>query len=185
MESIKQISKKYILDDDVDRLMRVLNKLKRPYSKDSVDVVKKHLIEITKIENEHFIEFDNTEKVKIGGSNILSYLEYVLQIYKEISENPNCIPKPVIKIEPNSNYISIIVDDIRIDMRNELVDSIFTSLKNSGLIDNYSVYSSDKKYEKIKKCDYCLSFDEFGFQFYKEFEISKNEKTNNPQKVLK
>ena len=108
-----------------------------------------------------------------------------MQIYKDTSENPNCIIKPVIKIEPNYNYLQIVVDDVRIEIKNEMIDSIFQSLKNSGLIDNYSVYSSDEKYQKIKKCNYCLSPDEFGFQFYKEFEMSKIEKTNVPQKFLK
>lgn len=81
--------------------------------------------------------------------------------------------------------MQIVVADVKIEMKSEMVDSIFESLKNSGLIDNYSVYSSDKNYQKIEKCNYCLSPDEFGFHFYREFEIPKIEKTNNLQKVLK
>lgn len=185
MEKIKEISRKYILDDDFERLMDVLDKWKKSFKNESVDVMKKHLVEITKIENEHSIEFDNTEKVKIKESNILPYLEYLLQIYKDTAKNPNCIIRPVIKIEPNYNYMQIVVDDVKIEIKNEMVDSIFESLKNSSLIDSYSVYSSDEKYQKIKKYNYCLSPDEFGFQFYREFEMPKIEKTNNPQKVLK
>lgn len=173
IEKIKEISRKYILEDVYDRLMSISNKFKQ------------HLIEITTIENECFIEFDRTEKIKTEESNIVPYLEYVLQIYKETSDNPNCMIMPVIKIESNSNYMQIEIDDVRIVIKSERVDSIFTSLKNSGLIDSYSVYSSEVKYQKIKKCNYCLSIDEFGFNLYKELEVPKIEKTSNSQKVLK
>lgn len=183
MEKIKEISRKYILEDDFDRLMNSLNKLKQLYSGNNVDVIEKHFIEITTIGNECLIDFDRTEKVKTKESNIVPYLEYILQIYKETADNQNCMTTPVIKIESNSNYMQIVVDDVRIDIKNEKIDSIFTSLKNSGLIDSYSIYSSEEKYQKIKKLNYCLSPDEFGFNFYKKLEVPKIKKENNPQKV--
>ena len=185
MEKLKEISRKYILDNDDERLMDALDRLGKVFKNEPVDGMREHLIEITKIENEHFIEFDNTEKVKIKESNILPYLEYILQIYKGASKNPKFIIGPLIKIEPNHNYMQIVVDDAQIIVKNEMVESLFDSLKNSGLIDNYSVYSSDEKYQKIKKCDYCLSPDEVAFHFYRDFEILEIEKTNNPQKRLK
>lgn len=175
MERLKEISRKYILDDDFERLMDSFDKLEKSFKNEQVDVTNEHLIEITKIENEHFIEFDNIEKVKIEEKNILPYLEYVLQIYKDSSNNPNYIIGPLIKIEPNYNYMQIIVYDAKINVKSEKVVGLFESLKNNGLIDNYSVYSSEEKYQKIKKCDYCLSPDEVAFHFYRDFEVPEIE----------
>lgn len=177
MEKLKEISKKYILDDDFERLMEVLDKLEKSFKNEPVDVMKKHLIEIIKNENGQYIEFDSIEKVEIEDSKIIPYLEYVLKVYKSIAENPNCIIKPVVKIEPKYNFMEIVVDDIKIVVKNETVENIFLSIKNSNLIDCYSVYSSEEKYRKINTCDYCLSPDEFGFNIYNQFELPK-EKQN-------
>lgn len=128
MERIKEISKKYILDDDFEGLMDILDKLKKSFKNESVDIMKKHLIKITKIENEYFIEFDNIEKVKIEESNILPYLEYLLQIYKDTAKNPNCIIKPVIKIKPNYNYMQIVVVDVKIKIKNAIIVYLLMNL---------------------------------------------------------
>lgn len=187
MEKIKEISRKYILEDDTERLLEILKKVKIVFSnnKEDVNVYESHLIEIATDKDGPYIEFDNTEIVRTEESNIIPYLEYVLNIYKSSSENPNCIISPVIKIEPSYNYMQIVVDDIKITIKDKNIDNIFMSLKNSGLIDSYSVYSSQEKYQKIKKCDYCLSGDQFGFLLYTQVEVPEFEKTNNSQKVLK
>lgn len=185
MERIKEISRKYILDDDFKRLMDVLDKLGKSFKNESVDLMKKHLVEITEEQKEYFIEFDKIEKVQIEKTNILPYLEYVLNIYKTHAKRQNPTVISLVKIEPNYNYMQIQIDDIIITIKIEMVESIFESLKNSGIIDNYSVYSSEEKYQKIKKIDYSLSPDEFNFLFYKEFELPQIENTSNYQKVLK
>lgn len=52
--------------------------------------------------------------------------------------------------------MQIVVVDVKIKIKNSMVDNIFESLKNNGLINSYSIYSSDEKYQKIKKCNYCF-----------------------------
>ncbi len=185
MEKIKEISRKYILDDPFDRMRDILEQFKQFVSGDPTGVMKKHFVEITEEQNEYFIEFDKIEKVQIEKTNILPYLEYVLNIYKTHAKRQNPTVISLVKIEPNYSYMQIQIDDIIITIKIEMVESIFESLKNSGIIDNYSVYSSEEKYQKIKKIDYSLSPDEFNFLFYKEFELPQIENTSNYQKVLK
>ena len=185
MERIKEVSRKYILDDPFDRMRDILEQLKQLCSGDSTKAMKKHFVEITEEQNEYFIEFDKIEKVLIEKTNILPYLEYVLNIYKTHAKRPNPTVRSLIKIEPNYSYMQIQIDDIIITIKIEMIESIFESLKNSGIIDNYSVYSSEEKYQKLKKIDYILSPDEFNFLFYKEFELPQIKQTSNYKKVLK
>ena len=187
MESIKQISRKYIIDDDYKRLLRALDGFTELFASSEAtlaEVLKKHLVEITEEDGSFYIEFDKAEKIVVSEENIFPYLEYVLGIYKSYVENPNST-RPIVKVEPQINYMEICVDDARVVVKTSQVDIIFKSLLVNGLIDSYSIYSSDEKYQRIKKSNYCLSLDEFGVSIYKQFELPKIEKEANPQKVLK
>ena len=65
MEKLKEISRKYILDDPFDRMRDILDQFIQFVSGDSTRVMKKHFVEITEEQKEYFIEFDKIEKVQI------------------------------------------------------------------------------------------------------------------------
>ena len=180
MEKIIEISKKYILDDDFDRLVNCLEQMRILFlGNDSSLKIEKHKIDITKNNDKNYIEFDGVEKIEVREECLLSYLEYLLSIYKNYAVSPNCIINPVVKLEPKYSYMEISVDDIAVVIKNDLVENLFNTLKESGLLNGYSVYSSIDKYKSIKKSNGFLNIDELMFNFY------NNKELNNIKKLSK
>lgn len=180
MEQIIEISKKYILDDDFDRLINYLEQMKNLFlSNDSSLKIEKHKIDMTKNNDKNYIEFDGVEKIEVKEECLFPYLEYLLSIYKNYSDSPNCIINPTVKLEPKYSYMEISVDDIVVVIKNDLVENLFNTLKESGLLNGYSVYSSIDKYKSIKRSNGYLTSDELMFNFY------NNNELNNIKKLSK
>lgn len=186
MEKIIEISKKYILDDDFDRLMDYLEQMRNLFSGDDSSIkIQRHKIDITNNNDKNYIEFDSVEKIEVREECLFPYLEYLLNIYRSYANSPNCIINPVVKLEPEYNYMEISVDNIVVVINNQLVEVLFNLLKERGLLNGYSVYSSVDKYTHIKKSNGFLTIDELMFNFYNNNQLSNIKKLNKKKENKK